>query len=136
MTLSDTLASALEEGINEYLSNYDFSDAVNEELPDIDSEIDKAMRDYDFSDDIHDAVRDYDWWEEIEDKVEDEIQTRVDEAVEQQMASWVNSRACKEMVREVIKDEIRGWWKGIKRWCRGLVEEVVMSFGHMRGERF
>ena len=117
--LGEQLADLFKEAVEEYLGersfrneveaaveDMDFSDqikyVVRDEMPDVDDKINNALGDWDFSDAIHDVVRDYDWWKEIEDQVNDEIKTVVD----QRFDSPEFKALVKSLMLEIISDKV------------------------------
>lgn len=106
------------------LEEHDFSDTVKEIIRDevnVEDAVEKAMNDFDFSDAIHESVKDYDWWEEIEVKAQDEIETAVDNArteLQSEIDQRFDSPEFKALVRAVvvsiIKDAVRDGWQSIK----------------------
>jgi len=129
---ADQIENVLKEGIEEYLgernfkdeieaalNDYDFSDVVKDAVrdhADVESEVEKAVDDYDFSDAIHDCVRDYDWWEEIEDKVKDDMETMVEEAVASAVTDVLASVEFKATVRGIVVEMV--WEKVSEVWGR------------------
>lgn len=133
--LGEQLETIITEGIESYLGerdfkdevesaleNHDFSDdvksAIRDEI-DVDDAVEKAMNDHDFSDAINDAVRDYEWWDEIEVKAKDEIETCVDNKYQ----DWIDSDALKEAVRAQVKEHCEALVS--KEVVRALVAEII-----------
>jgi DNA primase large subunit len=139
--LGEQLETIITEGIESYLGernfkdevesaleDHDFSDevksAIRDEI-DVDDAVEKAMNDYDFSDAINDAVRDYEWWDEIEVKAKDEIETCVDNKyddikeavlaqVKEHCAALVSKEVVRGMVAEIIAEMKAAAWQRIK----------------------
>src|SRR5581483_1563320 len=129
---ADQIENVLKEGIEEYLgernfkdeieaalNDYDFSGVVKDAVrdhADVEREVEKAVDDYDFSDAILDCVRDYDWWEEIEDKVKDDMETMVEEAVASAVTDVLASVEFKATVWGIVVEMV--WEKVSEVWGR------------------
>ena len=75
----------------------------------MENEINEALSEFDFSHIIHETVREYNWWEEIEDKVKDELKTEVDRAgqeLSRQIDKRFDSPEFKVLVKTVMVEII------------------------------
>jgi len=140
--INEAISTAVEEAVNDLdlsesiekaLGDYDFSDVMKDVFKDeidVDGDIEKAMNDFDFSDAIHDSVKDYDWWEEIEYKVKDEIETEVDNKVSDAVSTLLASDEFKAAVRCMLvligKETLAESQAKIKEW-------VTYPFRKIRG---
>lgn len=164
MGFGEQFESMVQEFVDNAIGEKDFSDeitdAVKDQMPDIDDTVQEKLRDFDFSDAIHDALRDYDFSGDMEKALDDYdmsdaldnaihynrrtqrvFQNQVDESVQENIEKYVETEEFSDKVRAVVVSVL--WdiltFKSLRQRLTGKAKEAkatVIMFTKNQINRF
>lgn len=100
--IGDLLQEFITEAVDAAISEVDLSDKIQEEMPDFDDKIERAIDNIDIDDKVADAVEtaldDFDISDKVEKEVEKELESNLHEYVENEFDSFTKTDKFKELV--------------------------------------
>jgi hypothetical protein len=99
---AESLAELISEQVSSVVDDLDLSDKIQEELPDFEELVEKAVDNFDIDDKVSDAVSEamdeYDFSEKVEKEVEKELEANLNEYVENEFETYSKTDKFKELV--------------------------------------
>jgi len=96
--IGESIENAINEAVDNAIGEADFSDKIQDALPDLEGMVEKAVNEIDIDDKVNDAIREYDFSDDVQKEVEKELEANLGEYVQNEMAEYVKTDKFKELI--------------------------------------